>query len=106
FSKSGIRARIQMTDLDVLKTVFENFGGSIVSCKKSKDHYKQTWLWFTTSSKDSYDFIQLIIPFLHSRRTKRAREALKAYELMLDKQKEKSQSIVNIRTAIRSLKDS
>lgn len=85
-----MRTVIQMTDLDVITSLQDNFGGSIYECKKQKDHHKLSWKWSFTNTKDSCNFLEIIMPFLHSRRFKRAQDAIHIYNESQIKQKIKT----------------
>jgi hypothetical protein len=78
----GVRASIEMTDIDVLENVKSNFGGSLIEQKrrKGKEHYKISWRWQLTNSKEACEFLEVILPFLYSRRSVRVNEALKWYK--------------------------
>lgn len=100
---NGIRVAVVMTDLDVLETFQLNFGGTLLSQKKRKLHYKDQWRWMLTNSKESCAFLELILPYLHSRRSARANEALLWYKNSLIRKEEKVQKTKETRDIIREL---
>lgn len=83
----GVRCLVTMTDLDVLETLQKHFPGTLKeqAPRKGKPHYKKQWRWSLTSTETSCKFLQEILPFLHKRRSDRAREALQWNELRLQK---------------------
>jgi hypothetical protein len=102
-SKNKIRVSIHMTDLDILDTFKNNFGGSILSCKKQQSHHKESWKWLLTSNKSSYLFLKKIEPFLHSRRSERLKEAESIYIEFEKVQHEKYQYVKNLREKVNFL---
>jgi hypothetical protein len=102
-AKGRVRVSIHMTDLDILETFKINFGGSIIKCKKQKEHHKVSWRWSLQASDESVSFLKDILPFLHSRRTKRAQEAIEYYVFRTEERKVKQDKVKEIRNQIREL---
>lgn len=70
---------VQMTDLDILEKLRDNFGGKIYVQKKQKIHHKESWKWCITKSSDAVGFLRLIYDHLGERRQKKSDEAFVAY---------------------------
>jgi hypothetical protein len=102
-SKRGIRVAVTMTDLDVLETFQNNFGGSLLKQKLRAEHYKQQWRWTLTNNKETFDFIEKILPYLHSRRAARANEAILWFKDFVQRKKEKSDRVIEMRQKIKEL---
>lgn len=102
-SSHGIRVAVVMTDLDVLETIQKIFGGTILLQKKRVEHYKDQWRWMLTNGKESYNFLELILPYLHRRRTEKAKEALSLYKKCELKKELKAKKIKETRDLIREL---
>lgn len=102
-SKRGIRVAVTMTDLDVLETFQNNFGGSLLKQKLRAAHYKPQWRWTLTNNKDTCEFLEKIIIFLHSRRRAKANEAILLYKKLVCEKKEKSDHVIEIRQKIKEL---
>ncbi len=66
---------VEMTDLDVLEKLHDNFGGSLLIQKLRNERWKQSWRWQLTGTLQAKAFLKLIYPFLGSRRQARADEA-------------------------------
>jgi transposase len=66
---------ISSTDLDILQRVQLNYKGTIYqqAQRKGKEHHKIAYVWIVRA-KDAIDFLNIIKPFLLSRRKKRAEE--------------------------------
>lgn len=95
-----IRTCVEMTDYDVIKTLYDNFGGHIYEMKKRKVNWKKSWKWVLTNSQESCDFLSNILPFLHSRRSSKTHEALLCQKNWLEKQNNKKEQINKIRKEI------
>lgn len=102
-NEHGIRVCLHMTDLDILETMKSNFGGSLIPCKKAKDHYKDSWKWYLSNNKDTCDFLKIILPFLHSRRKDKAAQAISAYKILNDKNISESNRVNLLRDKIKIL---
>jgi hypothetical protein len=107
YSANGrVRASVHMTDLDVLETFHSNFGGAIHKCKKQKEHHKESWRWSLQASSEAVNFLKKILPFLHNRRTKRAKEAIEYYNIVEQQQKDKQGKVLELRSKIAKMSKS
>lgn len=63
--KNKVRIYISQTNEDVLNQIkiFMGFG-KVYHIKKRKEHFKEAWVYCTTSSKDSYTFLEMTKEFL------------------------------------------
>lgn len=66
--------------------------------------YKQVWKWSITNNNDCFLFLKKIIPYLHSRRLKRANEAISLFNDWTEKNKIISEQISERRNAIKSMR--
>lgn len=73
--KARVVVSIQMTDFDLLERMRDGFGGKIYSVAKRKDHWKESWKWQISTTKDSVEFLDRIYPWLGVRRKARVEEA-------------------------------
>lgn len=103
--KYGIRIAIAMTDLDVLQSFKDNFGGSLIEEKKRQSHHKQCWKWYLTTNESTYNFLKKIMPYLHERRANKAKEAISKYEFDLKKSLLKRAQVKELRHLAESLND-
>ena len=101
-SSHGLSVAIEMTDKDVLQTFKDNFGGSLIT-QKVRENYKPTWKW-ALHGKEGYSFLKEILPFLHQRRTEKANEAIKWYETVMERQRVKSQKVLELRFKAKELR--
>jgi hypothetical protein len=99
----GIRVAVVMTDLDVLETIHKNFGGTLLPQKKRVEHYKDQWRWMLTNGKETSEFLELILPYLHKRRTERAKEAILYFKNCEIKKEKKAAKTKETRDIIREL---
>lgn len=104
YSANGrIRVSVHMTDLDILESFKTNFGGNIHEQAKQKEHHKISWRWSLQASEKATNFLKQILPFLHSRRTKRAQEAIDYYNLLKNGRQLKQDKIKETRNKIREM---
>lgn len=73
---------ITSTDRDVLEKVQLLLGGNIVMPKIRNEKWKQEYVWYLNKN-ESKDIILKMLPFLSSRRRKRANEWLVFYDEQL-----------------------
>ena len=64
---------IQMTDLDTLHKVQQICGGKVRPTKKSKEHFKDCWIWYL-QGEAALLLAEKIQPYLMARRKKRCDE--------------------------------
>src|SRR6185436_2793127 len=69
----------EMIDLDVLEKLKNIYGGSILYCGKRQEHHKESWRWVVRWA-NAIKVIELIKPFMHSRRSSKINEVLAMYE--------------------------
>jgi hypothetical protein len=96
---------IQMTDLDVLEHVQQVFGGSIFKVTKRQSHWKDAWVWTLTGSAAA-DLIREMLPYLHARRSDRARQYLERHRSAEQYSQERSDSKALLVSKVYSLRDS
>lgn len=102
--KNKIRVAVVMTDFDILETFKLNFGGSLIEQTKRVDYYKDQWRWSLTNNQESCLFLTKILPFLHSRRTLRAQEAIALYKELITQQELKIIKRTETQDIIRELR--
>lgn len=66
----GIQATASMTDLDVLTTIQDVLGGSVLPDKRRNSEWKPSWTWRVSGTKCYLVLIE-ILPYMHSRRSKK-----------------------------------
>lgn len=96
---------IQMTDLDVLEKVQENFGGKILKLKERRAHWKQIYSWRISKTSKACDFLETIKQFLCSRRTEKVNEALLIGKRLKENESQKEKSINYRKSIIQKLRD-
>jgi hypothetical protein len=79
-----------MTDLDVLEELHDLFGGSLVSTKVAKEHYKPTWSWAVQGDQAESAMLALR-PYLFERRTAAIDQALAVWQKRKDYLEERRQ---------------
>jgi hypothetical protein len=72
-----------MTDLDVLEELHDLFGGSLVSTKVAKDHYKPTWVW-SVQGDQAEAAMKALRPYMFQRRTQAIDQALEVWQARKD----------------------
>lgn len=76
---ASVRISVGMTDKDVIDELLNITGiGNIRFKKKQKEHWKDSWTWFVQKQEEQMALINVILPWLKSRRTAKALE-LKAF---------------------------
>jgi hypothetical protein len=101
--KNKVRLAIQMTDYDVIKFVYDNFGGNVHAPKKQKSYHKKSWIWYLSKQKEVKDFLNDIIPYLFSRRKQRAIQALSVIDKQFKERSLKKEKIIKLRELVHSL---
>lgn len=86
-SKNKIRITIPQTNFEVLNEIQKYLGiGKILKEKKRQTHWKDSWVFYTTNSKDSYNILLNIKDFLIVKKNK-AFEAITIYESWVERLK-------------------
>ena len=62
----GLRVYVGNTNEWLIKWLWFNYGGSVLK-RKVVDNCKEQWAW-ALADKKAYDFLKLIVPFLHIKR--------------------------------------
>jgi hypothetical protein len=87
-----VRVVVEMTDLDILERLQNNFGGSLVQQKRRKEAWKISWRWSLTSSAKAKEFLILIYPLLGNRRQAKCQEA---FSVVTNTRSVKKQQLLN-----------
>lgn len=96
--KRTVRVAITMTDLDVLEEMKLVFGGYLREERVANKKYKAAYRWYLPGKREARKFLLFIIPFLFSRRLKKAKEAVKTANVFIkeeEKRKNKKYKILD-----------
>jgi hypothetical protein len=93
-----------MTDEDVLLKVQSLFGGNLNRDmrKNAPEHWKDAWKW-SLGLKQSMELVPKMLPYLASRRTKRAEEMLSLGAEIAKIQADKLERVLQVRSEILDL---
>lgn len=90
-SGNKIRISIPQTNKEVLEEIKNFLGfGNILTEKLRKAHWKQSWVFYTTNSRDSVSFLDKVLPFLIVKK-KKSEEAKVLYKSYLDSKEVKKE---------------
>jgi hypothetical protein len=90
-SKRTVQIRIVSTDKDVVESVDRLVPSpNGIRSYAPKPNRKQQWVWVISKREVNQDFLNQILPYLHSRRRARALEALEALALNWGKAQERT----------------
>ena len=85
YGRTYLRAKIDLTDLDILQRCQDKFGGKIYGpFKKAEVHHKDAWGWNLMKTQDVIEFCEMILPYMGVRRTSQIEKALAAVSMASD----------------------
>lgn len=86
-----------MTDLDVLERLQNIFGGHICLTTRQKPHHKESWVWTISKAEDAVRCMELVKPFLLTRRAERVHHCLEQRRKFVAAQAQKRAKIHKMR---------
>lgn len=77
----SIRVIVRMTDEDVVRRIYDLFGGAFSGPYAEQSRMKPIWTWSMGKRSEIIPFLKLILPYMGKRRTARINELLNHHEM-------------------------